>query len=378
MGGEWFNTFGNPAGSPPPMGDPDTVLKNYMAANNCSEAEAKAALEKMYGKPQMQMPGMNANGSIDMTFNPSGMQMSSGMPMNFGMTMMSMLQNMPLFGARIPGFTANGAIDFTYRPVYSENSLSGAVTKKAEPGTVAYYEALGKATNMSRAEKKQIKAEMQPYFHDIVTWRKEYKAQWDAEYNAIKRDNYSSRKEYRAARKALKKAYDANEEAYVKQKLQEKYPDKDIGAIMYNAQRMSRYAGNYVWIKTVQPAKTQESQVPAQEAVVTNAEPEAVEIQPEIVTQETAPQTEQPVMPQQPQKPEAPAEPSQERPPENEEANLDSTVLAQVNELKSGGKSPEDIAMYLHEQGVSDDLIPAYFKSAGLELPERGPERPKK
>lgn len=52
--GDGFNGV-NPAGAPPPKGDPETVLRNYMKEHNCDEATAKAALEQMYGKPSQPM-----------------------------------------------------------------------------------------------------------------------------------------------------------------------------------------------------------------------------------------------------------------------------------------------------------------------------------
>lgn len=229
--GDWNLTGYNPAGAPPPKGDPQTVLQNYMSEHNCSEAEAKAALEKMYGKPQM--PGMTENGSVNVCYRP--------------LAPYSVNPQMSLISGLFLGLS----------DLFS--SLKTNITKSSE--------------------KPEVSVNPEPP-------------------------------------KVTKPTVSANPEP-----LQVQNPTVSS-------------------VETVQEVQGGDTNVEEHQNIDAM---ENLDIQ---------------------------------RPPENEEAELDEDVLEKVNEMKDKGKAPEEIAMELHEDGISDDLIPAYFKAAGLELPERGPGGP--
>lgn len=227
-------------------GNPEADAANYASLNGLSLDDAKAKLKEMYGDPNkpnstftagQQFPPMPPNGNI----------WGGQMPMMGGMMPpMCMMGGMPPM-LQVLDFSTTASSSST------STSSSSSSTSSAKKSNIAkgygktdeqkthmqednYQTYITKAENtqLTKQERKDLKKQTKAYFKEMEQWRKEYEKSVKDEIKAAQKGKAKDECE------AINNEYKEKTEAYVKAKFEEKYPDVDYYAVMYNRSEIHR------------------------------------------------------------------------------------------------------------------------------------------
>lgn len=229
-----------------PTGDPQADLAKWVAMGGTKEQ-----LQAAFGEPNkpnstftvgQQFPPMPPNGNIW----GGNMQMMGMMP-QMGMPMI----DAPMMGGMLP-FGPFPFTDFS-ATVSSSSTTTSATTSTAKKSNIAkgygktdeqkthmqednYQTYITKAENtqLTKQERKDLKKQTNAYFKEMEQWRKEYKKSVKDEIKAAKKGKSKDEKA------AIDNEYKEKTEAYVKAKFEEKYPDVDFYAVMFNGSELAR------------------------------------------------------------------------------------------------------------------------------------------
>lgn len=221
-----------------PTGDPQADLARWEAMGGTKE-QLKAA----FGDPErpnstftagQQFPPMPPNGNI------WGGQMPM-MPM-MGAPMMGGMFGPPPFAdfSTTSGSSSTTTSTTTSTSSTKESNIAKGYGKTDEQIThmqednYQTYVTKAENTQLTKQERKDIKKQTKAYLNEMEQWRKEYKKSIKDEIKAAHKGKSNDECE------AINNEYIERTEAYVKAKFEEKYPDVDYYAVMYNMSEIHR------------------------------------------------------------------------------------------------------------------------------------------
>lgn len=214
-----------------PTGDPQADLARWEAMGGTKEQ-----LQAAFGDPErpnstftagQQFPPMPPNGNI----------WGGQMPM---MPMMGEMFGPPPFA----GFSTTSSSSSTTTSVTTSSAKKSNIAKgygktdeqKTHSQEDNYQTYITKAENtqLTKQERKDLKKQTKAYFKEMEQWRKEYKKSVKDEIKAAQKGKSKDEKA------AIDNEYKEKTEAYVKAKFEEKYPDVDFYAVMFNGSELGR------------------------------------------------------------------------------------------------------------------------------------------
>ncbi len=224
-----------------PTGDPQADLARWKAMGGTKEQ-----LQAAFGDPNkpnstftagQQFPPMPPNGNIWGGQIPMmGMMPQVGMPMMGGMS--------PFCPSPFANFSASSSSSSTITSTTTSSAKKSNIAKgygktdeqKTHSQEDNYQTYIKKAENtqLTKQERKDIKKQTKAYFKEMEQWRKEYKKSVKDEIKSAQKGKSKNECE------AINNEYKEKTEAYVKARFEEKYPDLDFYAVMFNSSEIGR------------------------------------------------------------------------------------------------------------------------------------------